>query len=90
MRGSHDVAHAGVEREAGDGLEAKGQEGQEVDERRQRIVAGGDFAVHLDLQHVGLDDVDNFLPLLFGDREEVVPLGVLVADKSPVDAGQQS
>ena len=41
----------------------------------------------LTCKHVGLDDVDNFLPLLFGQREKVVPLGVLVADKSPVNAG---
>ena len=37
------VAHAGVEREAGDGLEQNARNVQEVDERRQRVVPGGDW-----------------------------------------------
>ena len=67
----------------------KARKVKKVDERRQRIVAGGDGAVHLGLQHVGLDDVDNLLPLRLFQREEVAPLGVLVADEAPVDAGRE-
>ena len=41
--------------------------------------------MQLGLQHVGLDYVDNLLLLRLCEREKVIPLGVLVADKAPVD-----
>ena len=46
-------------------------------------------AVQLGLQHVGLDHVHNLLPLRLLQREEVVPLRVLVADKAPVEPRQK-
>jgi hypothetical protein len=73
----------------GDGLRAERQEGEEVDEGCERVVAGGDGAVQLGLQHVGLNDVGDFGALAPGQREEVIPLRVLVADEAPVDAGQK-
>ena len=55
----------------------------------QRVVPGGDRPVHLDLQHVGLDDVDDLLLLRLLQREEGGPVGVLVADKAPVEPRQE-
>jgi len=75
-------AHRRVEREAGNGLDAKCDEREKVDERRQRIVPGGDLSVHFHLQHVRLHHVDNLLLLLLRHREEIGPLGVFVAHKS--------
>src|ERR1017187_328931 len=79
------VAHAGVERKAGDGLRYECEEREEIDKCCKRIVTGGDFPVHLGLQNVGLDDVHNFPLLLLCYREKVIPLGVLVADEAPID-----
>jgi hypothetical protein len=51
--------------------------------------AGGDAAVHFDLEHIGLDDVGDFLALPAFQWEEVAPPGVLVAHEAPVDAGEE-
>src|SRR5208283_2891801 len=80
------IAHAGVKRKSRDGLEAKGQEGAEVDQTCKRVVPRGDGAVHLGFEHVGLDNVDNLLLLRALEREKGGPPGVLVADESPVNA----
>ena len=45
--------------------------------------------MQLGLQHVGLDHVHDLLPLRFCQREEIVPPGILVAHKSPVNARQE-
>ena len=45
--------------------------------------------MQLRLQHVGLDDVHDLLLLRLCQREEVVPLGVLVAHESPVEPRQK-
>src|SRR5664280_866138 len=75
------IAHAGIEREARNGLGDKREECQKVDKRRQRVVPGGDFAVHLRLQNISLDDVDNLFLLLLRNREEIIPPGVFVPTK---------
>src|SRR5580658_4090574 len=67
------VAHAGVEREAGDGLKHECEEGAEVNEAGEGVVPGGDRAVHLDFKDVGVDDVDDLLLLAAGKREEGAP-----------------
>src|SRR5271157_246710 len=83
------VAHAGVQREAGDGLEYEREESAEMDHTGQRVVPRGDGPVHLGLKHVGFDDIDDLLLLRLLEREEGVPMGVFVANKAPVEPCQE-
>jgi len=45
--------------------------------------------VELGFKHVGLDHVDDLLPLRFLEREEGIPVGILVADEAPVEPRQE-
>jgi len=45
--------------------------------------------VGLDLEDVGLDDIHDFPALPALEREKRCPTGVLVADESPIETGQE-
>src|ERR1035441_6200043 len=83
------VAHAGVQREAGDGLKYKSEECEEVDEPRQRIVTCRDGTVQFCFEYVGLDDIDDLLTLRTLQRKESVPPRVLIADESPIETREK-
>ena len=45
--------------------------------------------MQLGFKHIGLDDIDDLLPLRLFQREEGVPAGVPVPDEAPVEPRQE-
>ena len=83
------VAHVGIHREAARHLEQEDEEHHEVREVGQGVVADRDKWPVGRLEDVHLEDGYDLAELREPQRQEVLPVGVLVADEAPVDAERE-
>ncbi len=83
--GEEGIAHRRVHPKAREALEEEGEERYEVGETSERIMSDRVDRFALGLENIHFEDLHDLLELFFSVQDEILPLGVFITYKAPID-----
>jgi hypothetical protein len=83
------MAHRGIQCESCDTLYEEGKKGEEINEACQGIVSYTQVLFAFHHQDINFDHLPHFFPKMIRSGDELLPVGILVSGKSPINSEKE-